>query len=89
MALNGWRKYFPHERIISDDEISGDEASFEEQKASLVETTRSVTVSTDGGELHASLPYELRDEAGRKWWKFFDEFEYRANKEYKLSLIHI
>lgn len=85
MALNGWRKYFPHERIISDDEISGDEASFEEQKASLVETTRSVTVSTDGGELHASLPYELRDEAGRKWWKFFDEFEYRANKEYKSS----
>ena len=23
---------------------------------------------------------EFRDEADRKWWKFFDEYEYRYNK---------
>ncbi|CCH62925.1 hypothetical protein TBLA_0I02690 [Henningerozyma blattae CBS 6284] len=27
------------------------------------------------------VPYELRDEANRKWWKCFDEFEYRMNKK--------
>ncbi|GAV52327.1 hypothetical protein ZYGR_0AG03180 [Zygosaccharomyces rouxii] len=35
--------------------------------------------------LKKDYPYELRDEAGRKWWKYFDEYEYRLNKEYKKS----
>lgn len=36
-------------------------------------------------QLEKDIPYELRDEAGRPWWKFFDEFEYRVNKQYKKS----
>lgn len=36
-------------------------------------------------QLQKGIPYELRDEANRPWWKFFDEFEYRVNKEYKKS----
>ncbi|CAR26347.1 ZYRO0B07612p [Zygosaccharomyces rouxii] len=35
--------------------------------------------------LQRDYPYELRDESGRKWWKYFDEYEYRLNKEYKKS----
>lgn len=36
-------------------------------------------------DLKKDYPYELRDEAGRKWWKSFDEYEYRLNKEYRKS----
>lgn len=31
-------------------------------------------------ENEPELRLEYRDEAGRKWWKFFDEYEYRSNK---------
>ncbi|CCD24736.1 Vht1p NDAI_0D04220 [Naumovozyma dairenensis CBS 421] len=43
--------------------------------------------STNGAttKLQPNIPYELRDENGRKWWKYFDEFEYRINKEYRKS----
>lgn len=36
-------------------------------------------------QLEKDVPYELRDEANRPWWKFFDEFEYRVNKQYRES----
>ncbi|KAK5779197.1 hypothetical protein RI543_003085 [Arxiozyma heterogenica] len=36
-------------------------------------------------QLEKDMPYELRDEANRPWWKFFDEFEYRVNKQYRES----
>lgn len=35
--------------------------------------------------LKPDMPYELRDDAGRKWWKYFDEYEYRLNKQYRKS----
>ncbi|CEP60455.1 Vht1p LALA0_S01e11276g [Lachancea lanzarotensis] len=39
--------------------------------------------SRDNEKVQHGVPYELRDEKGRKWWKYFDEFEYRANSEYR------
>lgn len=46
-------------------------------------------VVTDDSEksitLQKGVPYELRDEAHRSKWKFFDEYEYRLNKEYRKS----
>lgn len=48
-----------------------------------------VTVKKDDGKkqlkLKYGIPYELRDESGRKWWNFFNEYEYRFNKEYRDS----
>lgn len=39
----------------------------------------------DGKSIHSTTTVEqeleYRDEAGRKWWKFFDEYEYRYNKQ--------
>lgn len=36
-------------------------------------------------KLQKGIPYELRDEANKSRWKFFDEYEYRLNKEYRKS----
>ncbi|KAH3901048.1 probable Vitamin H transporter [Saccharomycodes ludwigii] len=49
-----------------------------------------MTISTNNENdkvvvLEKNIPYELRDENGRKWWNFFNEFEYRVNKEYLTS----
>ncbi|KAL6944744.1 H(+)-biotin symporter [Hanseniaspora osmophila] len=50
------------------------------------------TVVVDGGANHGKvvlqrgMPYELRDEKkSHKWYSFFNEFEYRCNKEYMKS----
>ncbi|KAL2707031.1 Vitamin H transporter [Kluyveromyces marxianus] len=91
-----WRKYIPHERVVyeryeaeyvssSSDDVSEVDGQVLGQKQTVEEYTKPVSVVTSMGELRSDIPYELRDEAGRKWWKFFDEFEYRANKEYKKS----
>ena len=42
-------------------------------------------ISENYNQLQKDIPYELRDESGRKWWKYFDEFEYRLNKQRKES----
>ncbi|CAN3354902.1 probable transporter Seo1p [Diutina catenulata] len=34
-------------------------------------------------EVEKELDFEYRDEKGRKWYKFFDEYEYRVNKQTK------
>ncbi|ODQ61660.1 hypothetical protein WICANDRAFT_24864 [Wickerhamomyces anomalus NRRL Y-366-8] len=34
-----------------------------------------------GSEFNVEEELEFRDEANRKWWKFFDEYEYRYNKQ--------
>lgn len=49
------------------------------------ESKRSVSLDGSLNELKKDMPYELRNEAGRKWYKCFDEYEYRLNKEYKQS----
>ena len=38
------------------------------------------TTGDNQTELRPDFPYELRDEADRKWYHFFDEFEYRLNR---------
>ncbi|QEU61902.1 hypothetical protein KDRO_E07850 [Kluyveromyces lactis] len=97
MGLGNWRKYFPHERIVKEyssevdvsaedySEVSSNEQGTEKKLSQGHEITKRVSVVTEEGTLRTDVPYELRDEADRKWWKFFDEFEYRANKEYKKS----
>ena len=52
-------------------------------------TAKDATVVRDTSvsynQLATDIPYELRDEAGRKWWKHFDEYEYRLNKHRRIS----
>ncbi|SCU78081.1 LAMI_0A03356g1_1 [Lachancea mirantina] len=86
-------KFWPRLRVLPEEQsvhevytepnthdVVGDETK---TKGSDLETTK--TVESEEGQLQHGFPYELRDEAGRRWWKFFDEFEYRANSEYKKS----
>lgn len=98
----GWRRYFPHLRIVPDDVITDDESGAtciinqeeyhedddDSKKRSCDVESAPVTVgetTVSATSIQPGIPYEVRDESGRKWWKYFDEFEYRANKEYRKS----
>lgn len=94
----GFRKYIPHLRVLpeeltcdesnrSDDSASVETKAFHESmKKDSEETVDDHVSSTESlNELRKDMPYELRNEAGRKWYKYFDEYEYRLNKEYKVS----
>ncbi|AOA61186.1 Biotin symporter [Komagataella phaffii CBS 7435] len=70
-----WR-YIPHERIIDEDAIRA--------RLNLPTAEEALAQERSNEELDTpSLPiaYEIRDEANRKWWKFFDEYEYRVTKK--------
>lgn len=78
--------------VKSDDSISVDgETDVVENKKSSSSASHSIkeedhtSLTESLNELQKDLPYELRDESGRKWYKYFDEYEYRFNKEYKKS----
>lgn len=47
--------------------------------------TGAITETQTDIDSHIETP-ELRDEANRKWWKLFDEYEYRFNKSTKSKL---
>lgn len=67
--------FWPHERIIDEEAIRArlnlptEEEILAQQEAEKKQS-----------ELDTSLPvvYEIRDEANRKWWKLFNEFEYKT-----------
>lgn len=94
--VTNWKKYIPHLRALSEDLIvdSTDELTDIE---SDIDTNHYDNISKDevkhsdvqskisNNQLSKDIPYELRDDAGRKWWKYFDEYEYRLNKEAKKS----
>ncbi|AET38457.1 Vht1p Ecym_2758 [Eremothecium cymbalariae DBVPG len=64
------------ETVFSD----GVSSEFDDKKVVIAGSSDDGTVV-----LRADIPYELRDESGRKWWKYFDEYEYRFNKQYILG----
>lgn len=89
-----WKNFVPHLRILPEDVIenerswnsntrNGDEDSF--KKDEETESNTITIFTSESSCLKSDIPYELRDESGRKWWKFFDEYEYRVNKEYRKS----
>ncbi|KAF5104726.1 hypothetical protein DV453_005134 [Geotrichum candidum] len=67
--------YFPHERIIDEDAIRAKLNLPSEQ-----EVLASLQAEKKQSEKDNSLPivHEIRDEANRSWWRFFDEFEYKT-----------
>ncbi|EDO14583.1 hypothetical protein Kpol_337p5 [Vanderwaltozyma polyspora DSM 70294] len=104
----GWKKYFPHLRVLPEEAILKSLAeardSTSDQDLSIIHDEvdqkpkdeariSSSTYKSSGYikehaqevsiDLKKGVPYELRDEAGRSRWKFFDEFEYRVNKHYR------
>lgn len=66
-TLLGYWNFIPHYRDI--------EGSVEE--LDII----SVRDSKDTGVPFSVEKYEFRDEANRKWYSFFDEYEYRFNKD--------
>ncbi|CCK70163.1 Vht1p KNAG_0D04170 [Huiozyma naganishii CBS 8797] len=61
-----------------------------DKNASAINSSSDVIDVEDGqsiayNKLKKNTPYELRNESNRPWWKFFDEYEYRLNKEYRKS----
>ncbi|SCV05910.1 LANO_0H17876g1_1 [Lachancea nothofagi CBS 11611] len=89
--------FLPHLRVLPEElernhsDVSLSSVDIHEevsQSAKKDEETKTEALENESQEpqsLQSGIPYELRDEKGRKWWKYFDEFEYRANSEYKKS----
>ncbi|KAM9892919.1 hypothetical protein OXX69_011873, partial [Metschnikowia pulcherrima] len=67
--------FIPVRRIVDEDPDTPEDAEAE-TKISLQDSNYEDAHKTDEVE---SLEY--RDEANRPWWKFFDEYEYRVNKQ--------
>ncbi|KAF8004153.1 hypothetical protein HF325_001601 [Metschnikowia pulcherrima] len=67
--------FIPVRRIVDEDPDTPEDAEAE-TKISLQDSNYEDAQKTDEVE---SLEY--RDEANRPWWKFFDEYEYRVNKQ--------
>ncbi|KAM9939527.1 hypothetical protein OXX80_001009 [Metschnikowia pulcherrima] len=67
--------FIPVRRIVDEDPDTPEDAEAE-TKISLQDSNYEDAQKTDEVE---SLEY--RDEANRPWWKFFDEYEFRVNKQ--------
>ncbi|SCU93910.1 LADA_0G05512g1_1 [Lachancea dasiensis] len=90
-------RFLPHLRVLpeekienysSDASVSSADLHEEASPGSKDEGTKVEALEHENqntNAVHGGIPYELRDEKGRRWWKFFDEFEYRSNSEYKKS----
>ncbi|AMD18536.1 HBL366Wp [Eremothecium sinecaudum] len=82
------KKLIPHIRVLpeEDDLATGGQTVTSTDEDSKCEdgsaNLRTTTIETDLLTLKHGVPYELRDEGKRSWWKFFNEFEYRNNSEY-------
>ncbi|KAG2735622.1 hypothetical protein G9P44_001836 [Scheffersomyces stipitis] len=80
-----WR-WIPHYRDIPDlDEVglSGFETGSKVGKDGTVIVAHNIEIDNDQDSIdRINLhDFELRDEANRPWWKFFDDFEYRFNSK--------
>ncbi|CAB4257042.1 similar to Saccharomyces cerevisiae YAL067C SEO1 Putative permease, member of the allantoate transporter subfamily of the major facilitator superfamily [Maudiozyma barnettii] len=64
---------------------NGDISSFSNEKEQGILEVTNLNHRTNNNNNNdngtVDVEYEYRDEADRKWWKFFDEQEYRINKE--------
>ena len=78
--------FIPRKRIVEEfgdsNDTSIDEVVIVEENGEIDEKK---SVSTDNNSSEKNLDrndveIEYRDEKNRKWWKFFDEYEYRVNK---------
>ena len=65
-----WR-FIPHLREIDEEAI---ERKLQAEKANAAVVAEETPEETE-------IIYEVRDEANRPWWKFFDEYEYRLKKK--------
>lgn len=82
--------FIPRKRIVEDDVGNDDElivereleSSDEKEGNSIKKTEYESSSSLEKQHMNndQDVTYEYRDEKGRKWWKFFDEYEYRLNK---------
>lgn len=70
--------FIPVRRIV-DDDIPESEVNDEG-----IEGLQKANYETQDNE-KTEVELEVRDEAGRKWWHFFDEYEYRLNKHQRKS----
>lgn len=69
--------FLPVRRIVDEgDDITAEEVKISEDRA--VDGLQKSNYEAAGEEFSEELEY--RDEANRKWYKFFDEYEYRINK---------
>lgn len=74
--------------IQSDESLSVESHVIHENKKDSeneAEEEHEVSENEEIDGLRTNMPYELRNEAGRRWYKYFDEYEYRMNEEYKKS----
>ncbi|CCE61766.1 hypothetical protein TPHA_0B00940 [Tetrapisispora phaffii CBS 4417] len=92
-------QFLPRLRIISDvyDDTDSDQSSakvsiidtvsLEDQTKKLSIAIQEEVTSFDGNDsvlrLKKNFPYELRDEKDRRWYSYFNEYEYRLNKHYR------
>ncbi|KAL6454202.1 SEO1 Probable transporter SEO1 [Candida maltosa Xu316] len=67
--------FIPVRRIVDEDE----NGNFIDEPVA-VDTKES---TTDVSSTDSTEEYEFRDEKGRPWWKFFDEYEYRVTSKVK------
>ncbi|RLV96183.1 putative transporter SEO1 [Spathaspora sp. JA1] len=78
--------FLPTRRIVDEDEngnfIVTAPESESDQASELLEKPSSKEDAIEI-EVKESNALEYRDEKDRPWWKFFDEYEYRVNKETK------
>ncbi|KAG7661916.1 uncharacterized protein J8A68_004567, partial [[Candida] subhashii] len=77
--------FLPQRRIVDEDEFGHFSDTQEETgDAELSEPLEKLESKNEVEvEVVESTSLEYRDEKNRPWWKFFDEFEYRVNKETK------
>lgn len=67
--------FLPQKRIVAEDPI----IIKDESNASSISTEKDETFVNQETHVISQIEYEYRDEKDRKWWKFFDEYEYRVN----------
>ncbi|CUM68602.1 uncharacterized protein PRCAT00006329001 [Priceomyces carsonii] len=83
--------FLPVRRVVDDDETEIEKAAtnFEDTDGSILsnndsnvnlEKTNGKIDNTPSSDTLVEFPIEYRDEKDRKWWKYFDEYEYRVNK---------
>ncbi|RCK62590.1 putative transporter SEO1 [Candida viswanathii] len=80
--------FLPKRRIVDEDEngnfIDTEPTVYAAETKTDTKTDIKADTSSDVTETEPPV-LEYRDEKGRPWWKFFDEFEYRIPSETKLK----
>lgn len=80
--------FIPRKRIVDDVEDYDDTTvePFEEANSITKNEDKSLSIQSrsldikGNSSIDSDVELEYRDEKNRKWWSFFDEYEYRVNK---------